>query len=408
MNKKLIKKFLPALVILVAVIVSMVIANTQPNVKKKMHRKALKVVETMVVKPMNWMPTIKTQGTVEASTITTLSTRVSGEVTWVSDALKPGGFFEKGDVLIKIDAIDYELAIKSAEAELAEAQYIYQEEKAQSIQAKLNWKRLERKEEPNDLVLRKPQMAKAKAVVNAANARLKRAALDLKRTKIVAPYTGRVQEQYVDIGQYVSTGKDLVKVFAIDKVEVRLPLTDGQREQVMLPVYYHGDSPKTDDNVSAVIIEATVGGDMHEWEGQLVRIEGVMSRETRQQYIVVNIDKPYERSLQGRPPLEIGQLVKARVKGRVNESVFIIPRAALHAENMVMLVDDNNMIQRREVKPIAFEGDKAIIRDGLVNGERLSVLYLPFITNNTQVKLAPTAGKNSRSKTPYKKGVNHE
>lgn len=382
------KKILPVLVVLLAVVVAVVITSIEPEVKKHIHKKKPMVVETLVLKPQSWSATIKTQGIVEPRTMSVLTSRVSGDVVWVSDELRPGGFFEKGDVLLQIEKIDYELGIKSADASLAEARFLYQEERAQSQQAMLNWKRLGRKQEPNDLVLRKPQLAKATAVVESAKASLLRAKLDLKRTVIKAPYAGRVLEQYVDLGQFVSSNKELVKLFAIDRVEVRLPLSESQREQLDLPSFYRGDSIAKNKANFPIRITAKIGGRKHEWGGLLNRVEGSVSLETRQQYIVAVIENPFEKNDINRPALEIGQYVEAELSGRVNDDVFIIPRSAVQGEGQIMLVDADNRLQRKSVRPIMEQGDFIIARDGIKAGDTLCVSYIPFASNGTLVTLA--------------------
>ncbi len=63
-----------------------------------------------------------------------------------------------------------------------------------------------------DLGLRKPQIAAARAALQSAEAQLERAQVDLQRTVIRAPYAGRILEQNVDIGQFVSVGTTLAKI----------------------------------------------------------------------------------------------------------------------------------------------------------------------------------------------------
>jgi len=393
------KTFLPLLVIIVSVAIALLVNNSKPEVKKRTHHKKPVTVNSLILKKQSWAATINTQGTVEARTMTTLATRVSGDVVWVSEELKPGGFFEKGDLLLKIEAIDYELAIKSAEAELAEARFIYQEEKAQSTQALLNWERLGRTEQANDLVLRKPQLAKAMAVVDSGKAKLQRAKLDLKRTQIIAPYAGRVLEQYVDIGQFLSSGSALVKLFAIDRVEVRLPLSEKQREQLNLPSFYRGESIKKAQQKFPITVSAKIAGVNYQWPAYFSRVEGAMNRETRQQYIVAEINDPYKRNESGRPPLEIGQFVKAQLKGRLNQDLFLIPRSAVHNDNQVMLIDKEKRIQRQTVSVLAEEAGFVVIDGGLKAGARLCTSYVPFLANNTVVRLSSDrAGKQQDKK----------
>ena len=130
----------------------------------------------------------------------------------MSDNFREGGFFDKGDVLLEIDPADYETALTVAQANLAQARVRLAEEEAQSRQAELDWQRLGGDERPTELVLRVPQLALARANVAAAEARVREAERDLERTRISAPYDGRVLAKHVDVGQVVGPGTMLATV----------------------------------------------------------------------------------------------------------------------------------------------------------------------------------------------------
>ena len=68
------------------------------------------------------------------------------------------------------------------------------------------WEDLGKGAEASSLVLRQPQIAFAEASLEAAKASLEQARRNLKKTEIKAPFTGRVRQKSVDIGQYVSPG----------------------------------------------------------------------------------------------------------------------------------------------------------------------------------------------------------
>ena len=102
------------------------------------------------------------------------------------------------------------------------------EEQARANQAKTDWERINKNEPATDLVLRLPQIKQAQANVASAQARLDNALLNLERTKILAPYAGRILTKQVDVGQYVSTGNSLAKIYAVDYAEIRLPLSERQ------------------------------------------------------------------------------------------------------------------------------------------------------------------------------------
>lgn len=389
---KYIRQLLPLLVIGLGLLIAFIIYSNKPAAKRRpSHPKSL-TVETIKLQAQNYPVQIHTQGIVEPRTTTTLIPRISGDIIKVSPSFRPGGFFESGDILLTLDSTDYELEIKSAQATLSEALFNFKEEQAQAEQAADNWKRLGRTETPSDLVLHKPQLARAKASVDSAKAQLQRVKLDLTRTRIKAPYAGRILEQFVDRGQYVSPGNPLAKIFAIDYVEVRLPITEKQRGMIDLPRSYRGESNQPYNGPEATVY-TTIGGKKHSWKGRVVRTEGSVDRATRQVFVIVQIDNPYQRHSDNKPPLEIGQFVKADIKGQILKDVYAIPRTAVQGNDTIMVVDNESRLQRKAIKVIWETQDQLLVKEGLVSGEQLSITYIPFAANNVKVNLASDTSK---------------
>lgn len=397
---KLFRQLLPVLVIGLGLLIAFVIYNNKPAAKRRPSHPKTLTVETVKLEQQNFPVLIHTQGIVEPRTSTTLIPRVSGEIIKVSKDFRPGGFFEKGDVLLTIDSTDYELDIKSAQAAVSEAVFNFKEEQAQADQAADNWKRLGRTETPSDLVLHKPQLARAKANVDSKKAQLQRVKLDLKRTRIKAPYAGRILEQFVDRGQFISPGNPLAKVFAIDYVEVRLPITEKQRGMIDLPRAYRGESNKPYEGPEASIY-ATIGSKKYIWKGRVVRTEGSVDRETRQVFVIVQVDNPYKRHKDNRPPLEIGQFVKADIQGQRLDNIYAIPRTAVQGNNMIMIVDKEKRLQRKTIDILWETKDNLLVKDGLAEDELLCITYVPFAANNVKVNLSSDKPKSRHSQ--YKK-----
>ncbi len=103
-----------------------------------------------------------------------------------------GAFFNKGDVLAELDPADLQAALTAAESRLARAEAALAQEEARAKQAKLNWEDIGYDEEPSPLVLRIPQLKEANAVITSARADLDQAKRNLNRSKIRAPFDGRV------------------------------------------------------------------------------------------------------------------------------------------------------------------------------------------------------------------------
>ena len=237
----------------------------------------------------------------------------------------------------------------------------------------------------DDLGLRKPQIAAARAALLSAQAQLERARTDLERTRIRAPYAGRVLEQNVDIGQFVSVGTMLAKIYAIDYVEIRLPLSNRQLEYVRLPERFRDDGNVTNQDGPAVTIEAVVGHTTYTWEGRIVRAEGSIDTQSRQLYVVAQVDDPYSRGPEGRPPLRIGQFVTARIHGQVLKDVVVIPRPALREGGEVLLVDEEGYLRRRAVSVLWSDTDQVVVDDSLSAGEVLAVTSLSISASGSKV-----------------------
>ena len=192
-------------------------------------------VEATRIRAEDYQVFLDTQGTVRPRTSSVLVPEVSGRVVEVSPNFREGAFFEKEEVLLTIDPLRYETALVVARSAEAQALRSLEEERVKAAQAVANWKLLGKKGEPGDLAARKPQLAEAEARYQAAQAEVVQAERDLERTVIKAPFNGRIVEQIVDVGQFVTSNTELGRAFATDVMEVRLPLTNRQLSHVDLP-----------------------------------------------------------------------------------------------------------------------------------------------------------------------------
>jgi RND family efflux transporter MFP subunit len=382
MLSKLLKWTLPALVLIAALAGGRYIISQRPEAPQFQPPQVPVSVEATRIASEDYRVRIHSEGTVEPRTETTLIPQVSGQVVEISPSFREGGFFSRGDVLLRLDPRDYELAIASAEAQVAQAESALEQEIAQARVVEDDWRMLGR--EAPELGLRKPQIAAARAQLLSAQAQLERARLDLERTRIRAPYDGQVLERNVDVGQYVSPGTVLARVYATDYVEIRLPLSNRQMEFVDLPERFRGDEAGAAEG-PRVWVNATIGRQPWRWEGQLVRAEGAIDTRSRQLFVVVQVDNPYERGPEGRPPLRIGQFVEGEIEGRVLPGAFVLPRAALRDGNAVLVVDEDSRLQRRTVDVAWTDGEHAVIVGGLDAGEVVNVTPLAVAAGGTLV-----------------------
>jgi RND family efflux transporter MFP subunit len=379
------KWVVPTTVLAVCLAIGITMIRTAPKAERRVPPPSLPTVEVMTLVPSNFPVTLSSQGTVAPRTESTLIPQVSGQIVRVSENFQSGGFFESGEILLEIDPRDYENSEIVARADLEKARATLDEEEARAAQARLDWKTLSLSTEPNALALREPQLKSARAAVDAAEARLEQARINLERTRIRAPYSGLVLEKNVDVGQYVSPSNVLARIYAVDLVEIRLPLTNDQLAFIDIPETYR-DGAGEDRRKPPVYLSARVGGETRQWKGRVVRTEGAVDTQSQQIFVIAQVEDPYARH-HGQP-LKVGQFVEARIGGRVLTGVFDLPRAAVRRNGEVLVVGPHDVIERRRVDVVWSEADRVVVGSGLKRGERISLTPLPFAVSGTKVQVA--------------------
>ncbi len=174
------KIILPLAIILVTIALVMIIFKNPPTTKRGKPSKAPQMtVATATLTPQNYQVAVQSFGTVKPRTKSVLFAQVSGQINFVSQEFRDGGFFNKGDVLVQLDDRDLRAEVKIAQASFMSAQQNLQEEGARVKQAQADWQRLGNGQAANALVLRQPQFEAAKAQVLSAEAQLDKAKLSL-------------------------------------------------------------------------------------------------------------------------------------------------------------------------------------------------------------------------------------
>ncbi|MCE2594076.1 efflux RND transporter periplasmic adaptor subunit [Motilimonas cestriensis] len=382
---KIVRFILPVLVLLVAGYVAWYLATHRPQAQTRPPAKPPVVnVQVLPLVSQAYQVNINSFGTIQPRSQGALVSQVSGSITKVSPNFVVGGFFEQDEVLIEVDNRDYLAALQIAEAALIQARLELTQEQAKVEQAKRDWQRLG-KGKPTELVLRKPQLAAAQANVASAKARLAQAQLDLERTQIKAPYAGRLLTKQVDLGQFVGAGASLADIYAVDYVEVRLPLNEQQQALVSLPELFR--QQKSSPERPQISISAQFGRNSYSWQGEIERTEGALDANSRQLYAIARIDDPYGRQNQDKPPLKIGQFVDAQIQGKSLEQVMVLPRNAVYQGNQVIVFQDG-VLQRKTVAVIWADSDSFIVDGGLSEGDLLVTTPLGNIVSGTRAKLA--------------------
>jgi multidrug efflux system membrane fusion protein len=354
----------------------------------------LRVVSSQVVHNSSKRIDVTTHGTVTPRTEISLVAQVSGEVTSISSSLENGGFFAAKDVLVQLDQRDYKLEVTGAAAIVAQAELRVKLEEAEAEVAAREWKSVG-KGEATPLTLRVPQVQEAKAGRAAAKAALAKANLALERTTIRAPFAGRVRAKTVDIGQFVTVGTKLARIYAIDFAEVRLPLHDSKLKYLDLPLTFGGKAKNGKDTV--VTLRARFAQQVQEWTGTIVRTEGEIDAKSRMVHAIARVADPYSRDGgHERPPLSVGMFVEAVIHGRTFDNVVEISRDAVRDGDEVLVIDDDNRMYRRKIRPLHRGEHTVIVEKGLYDGDRICLSTIGVFVEGMKVKLEDDAEREER------------
>ena len=341
-------KLLPLIVIIVAFVIAGLMSLTKPDSLELESPNREVAVKTAVIQKSQVQLKVKSQGTVQPLTKTMLVSEVSGIVMALAPQFEVGGTFAKGDVLIKLDPADYQVAKQRADAQLQSAKAQLLSEQARSTQAKKEWEMTGRPlSEAPVLALRSPFLAEAQSRLLQAQAEVKQAELKLQRTVIRAPYAGMISATMVDVGQYVTIGARLGETFAIDFAEIRLPMTDKDLSKLG---WNATSADQSIFNKNMVQLKSTVNGEIVTWQAILVRSEGTIEQSSRVQYLVAQVADPYNiKGVANRPRLLIGSFVEAMVSGKMIDDVYTLPRHALRSNNRVATVDSDQRLKLLDV-----------------------------------------------------------
>ena len=203
MIKLILRIILPILVLAGAGYATVTMIRNRPVPETRVAEIPLPLVETIKVGYSNVTLSVFAEGTVAPRTVSELTPEVAGRVVEVADSLVVGGFFEEGDVLLRLDARDYELAVTRGQSAIAQAKLRLETERQEAAVAMVEWELLG-SGRPTPLAMREPQIAEALAALASAQAALQQSEYDLERTVVVAPFAGRVRAERIDIGQFVA------------------------------------------------------------------------------------------------------------------------------------------------------------------------------------------------------------
>lgn len=413
------RKLLVVPPVIIGVVLLVVLVQTRTGSPRQPEVETARAVRTIRVPVVNVLPRAIGYGRIRPTLTWHAVAEVSGTVLDTHELYEEGAIVPKGTELVRIDPVDYELAVEQASANIQELQAQLAELDAQKTNDEAS---LEIEQRSLDLIesdlKRQHEMLAAKTVSQAVvdeaerralaqrttvqrlrnslnllparrrafesrlasqEAKLRIARRDLGRTRIVAPFDARVTSVTVQKDGYASKGGVLVTAdgtasmevpaqFQIDKVRRLLPAG----ESIALRSGFDSRQLPGLLRVSATVRlrdgEFVVG-----WAARFARIAASLDPRTRTVGFIVIVDEPYEQARTGtRPPLMRGMFVEVELRGPPLSDRVVVPRSSLHG-NEVYVVDEDSRLRRRPVRVEFSQGDFAVVSEGLRGGEAVIV-----------------------------------
>jgi RND family efflux transporter MFP subunit len=353
---------IPLIIVVVFIFGAAGLMATAPVLEPTAKKPIPTTVRIVEVEPKAVRLMVNSQGSVMPSTESQLIPEVSGRVVWMSPNLVAGGYFTEGQLLVRVDDVDYRNSLERAQATLERAE-------AEEQHARYEYQRLESLAERNltsrsqlENSLRAQRVAGAN--LRDARANYEQAQESLDRTQISAPFTGLVRSEAVDIGQFISRGSAIATLYASGQVEVRLPIADRQLAFLDLPPTLRGELPE--GLRPKVTLTTEYAGQQLVWQGEIVRTEAEIDVSSRMVQLVARVP-----NIDGQTPLTVGLFVNAKIEGLLAEDIVTLPRSALRNNGQVLVVDSDNKLQFRTIKQLRLYQDNVLVKSGLSRGERV-------------------------------------
>lgn len=379
-------------------LITALIFFTEPKaVREGATRKTAMLVNVIRPEQGNFNPTVIATGTVKPEQEVMLSPRVSGEIVSRSPLFTPGGFVDKGEMLLRIDPADFRNVLELRKSDLHRAEADLKIEMGRQLVAEKDYQLLdeELRVDNKELVLREPQLKAAQAAVEAARASVAQAELDLQRTAIRAPFDAYILSRNANVGSQVSPGDNLGRLVGTDIywIEVAVPLS--KTLWMSFPDEEHEKGSRV------MIRNRTAWPDTVHRTGYLYRLIGALEDQTRMARVLVAVEDPlaHQTDTEGRPPLIIGSFVEVQIIADEISDVVRLSRDYLRKDHTVWVMEKEKL-RIKNVDVLFMDAEFAYISGGLSSNDYVVTTNLSTVTDGAPLRTEPEMNEDNPDESP--------
>ncbi len=315
-------------------------------------------------------------GFVEAQQEMNLVSQVSGQIT--GKYFNGGETVQAGQVLYSIDPRTYQANMLNAQANLANA-------KATLANAAMDAERYTRlyeqsavsKQTMDNAIMQRDQ---AQASVNAMEALLRNAEIDMQETSVVAPFTGRIDTTALEVGNYATAGQTVLATISnTDPVFVKFSVAEP--EYLKLSSAHDNNGQASLENLSIVLSD----GSTYELKGKVAEVNRGISDNTGTLTIRALFDNPQRKLLPG-------MFAHVQAIGGIRENALLIPQRAvveLMYKKFVYVIGDDNKVNMKEITVGPIVGRMYMVESGLDGSENIVVEGTGKLRQGSQVTAEP-------------------
>lgn len=315
-------------------------------------------------------------GFVQAQQEMELKAQVSGQIT--AKYFKGGDTVSAGQALYAIDQRTYQANVLNAQAGLANA-------RAALANAALDAERYTTlynqhaisKQVLDNAIMQRDQ---AQASVNAQEAILENAQINMTDTSVVAPFSGRIDTTALEVGNYVTAGQTtLAKISNTDPVFVQFSIAEP--EYLKLSNAHDNNGAASLDNLTVVLSD----GSTYDLKGSVAEVNRGINDNTGTLTIKALFSNPAHRLLPG-----MFAHVQATAGTRAN--ALLVPKRAiveLMYKKFVYIVGSDNKVTMKEVTLGPSVGRFYMIEGGLNGDETIVVEGTGKLRQGAEVKAQP-------------------
>ncbi|EJE8556259.1 efflux RND transporter periplasmic adaptor subunit [Vibrio vulnificus] len=342
------------------------------------------LVVTQEVLMLDYQPSNAYIGRVEAVEDTNITAQVSGYLK--ARHFEEGQLVEKGALLYTIEPSSFEAQVASAKASLAQAKASLKKAELDHQRGKNLLPRGSISQSEFDALT--AGLLGAQAQLEAANAQLKLADVNLSYTQIRAPFSGRISDSKVSTGDLVSPSSGiLTTLVSLDPIHTAFSISE--RERLALGI----ERIKGDGSTPSAGVEVQLqleNGKEYPHLGRLDYLGNRIDTKTGTIALRAVVENPDHQLLPG-------QHIKVNLREKQAKSVVVVPRRAVQTDlegHFVMVMTPGEVAERRNVSLGAQVEQGVVIRQGLTQDDVVITQGLQRVRNGMQVRVqTPTESK---------------